>query len=512
MDEFSNIEQTEIGVPEPEASADTAVEETKAVEETAAGEAATEGPRVTPGDISPSSLNDISDAELFGQHVEGLLDAPGVIRTLSEGDRVKGEIVRVDREGILVDVGQKSEGLIRPQEIGREAEEGELKVGDTVDVMVMGGETADGQILLSKKRADFEKAWDHVIEAFQEERILHAMVTDRVKGGLTVDLGIRGFIPASHVGNGKIRNLEQFIGQSLPLKVIEVDRERRKVVLSHRLATEGEREKQRETTLANLAEHQVRTGVVRRITDYGAFVDLGGVDGLLHISEMSWSRIKHPSEVVKQNQEIQVMVLKVNKEQGRISLGMRQILPDPWTDAAQRYRPGEIVEGRVSRLVQGGAFLHLEGGIEGFIKNSELAQRRIARPEDVVKVGDTLQVKVLDVKADERRIELSRRAVEKKEERERDDRGMREYRQRQQEDRFTLGDILGEALAERRAQLTEEAAAEEAVEEEPVAQEAAVEAAAPEAPAVEEAVAEAEAVADTPAVDAEETSAEAPAE
>ncbi len=407
-----------------------------------------------PGEPTPSSLNHLSDAELFGSHLtEGGQDYTGTFRTLTEGEVVRGEIVRIDREGILVDVGQKSEGLIKPQELGREDSEEGLSVGDSVDVMVMQGETPEGQLLLSKKRADFEKAWDHVIHAQESDEVITAMVTDRVKGGLVVDLGIRGFIPASHVGNGKVRNLEKYIGEALPLKVIEVDKDRRKVVLSHRLATEGEREKQREETLTSLTEGQVRTGVVRRITDYGAFVDLGGVDGLLHISEMSWSRIKHPSEVVKQSQEIQVMVLKVNLDQGRISLGMRQILPDPWTEASKKFHPGDLVEGKITRLVQSGAFMALEGGIEGFIRNSELAQRRVTRPEDVVKVGDTVNVKVLDVRPDERRIELSRKATEKREEREdRGERPAREYRQKQQEERFTLGDILGEALAERRAQ------------------------------------------------------------
>lgn len=408
----------------------------------------TEAMSLRPGEPTPSSLNHLSDAELFGTHLtsEGVEAA---FRTLTEGEVVRGEIVRIDREGVLVDVGQKSEGLIKPQEMGREDSESTLTVGDSVDVMVMQGETAEGQILLSKKRADFEKAWEHVIRAQESEEVITAMVTDRVKGGLVVDLGIRGFIPASHVGNGKVRNLEKFIGESLPLKVIEVDKDRRKVVLSHRLATEGEREKQREETLTSLQEGQVRAGVVRRITDYGAFVDLGGVDGLLHISEMSWSRIKHPSEVVKQGQEIQVMVLKVNLDQGRISLGMRQILPDPWIEAARRYHSGDVVEGKISRLVQSGAFMALEGGIEGFIRNAELAQRRVSRPEDVVKVGDTVTVKVLDVRPDERRIELSRKATEKREERDREEHPMREYRQKQQEERFTLGDVLKDALAGR---------------------------------------------------------------
>lgn len=454
------VDETQINQPNDA----TSVAEADPIE---ASPLAQEAMTAEPGEPTPSSLNHLTDEELFGSHlVDAGSDYAGSFRTLSEGDVVKGEIVRIDREGILVDVGQKSEGLIKPQEMGRESEEeGPLAVGDSVDVMVMGGETAEGQILLSKKRADFEKAWDHVIQAQQNDEVIQAMVTDRVKGGLVVDLGIRGFIPASHVGNGKVRNLEKYIGESLPLKVIEVDKDRRKVVLSHRLATEGERERQREETMEALKEGQVRAGVVRRITEYGAFVDLGGVDGLLHISEMSWSRIKHPNEVVKQGQEIQVMVLKVNLDQNRISLGMRQILPDPWTEAAKKYHPGDVIEGKISRLVQSGAFMQLEGGIEGFIKNSELAQRRLARPEDEVKVGDSVEVKVLDVRPDERRIELSRKAQMKREERERTDRGMREYRQKQPEERFTLGDILGDALAGHRAEAVaaqEEAEAESA--------------------------------------------------
>ena len=478
----------EIQTNEPIESAAVEVEALVALEpiEEPKIEAAPEERKPLPvvGEPTPSSLDNMSDAELFGAHLSEGSDYVGTFRTLTEGDVVKGEIVRIDREGVLVDVGQKSEGLIKPQEMGREnADEAPLAVGDTVDVMVMQGETPEGQLLLSKKRADFEKAWDHVIEAQQKDEIIQAMVTDRVKGGLVVDLGIRGFIPASHVGNGKVRNLEKYIGEALPLKVIEVDKERRKVVLSHRLATEGEREKQREETLETLREGQVRAGVVRRITDYGAFVDLGGVDGLLHISEMSWSRIKHPNEVVKQGQEIQVMVLKVNLEQGRISLGMRQILPDPWTEASKKYHVGDIIEGKISRLVQSGAFMALDGGIEGFIKNSELAQRRVARPEDVVKVGDAVQVKVLDVRPDERRIELSRKSQEKREEREQGERPVREYRQKQPDDRFTLGDSQGDALAAYKAELeAAEAEAAEAAAAAPEVVEAApeVEEAAPE--------------------------------
>jgi 4-hydroxy-3-methylbut-2-enyl diphosphate reductase len=298
----------------------------------------------------------------------------------------------------------------------------------------------EGNLILSKKRADFEKAWDRVIEAQNDNRTIHAMVTDRVKGGLVVDLGIRGFVPASHVGSGKVRNLEKYVGQSLPLKVIEVDRDRRKVVLSHRLATEEEREAQKAETLSNLAEGQVRKGIVRRITDYGAFVDIGGVDGLLHISEMSWTRIKHPNDVLKVNDEIQVMILKTNLDQGRISLGLRQILPDPWIEARNLYQPGDIIIGVVTRLVPFGAFVQLDGGIEGIIPNSELSSRRINKPEEVVQVGDHVEVKILDIRPEERRMTLSIRQAQGNKDR----RQYQEYQQRgRPEEGATIGEMVG---------------------------------------------------------------------
>jgi predicted RNA-binding protein with RPS1 domain len=334
---------------------------------------------------------------------------------LRAGDVVTGTVVHIDHEGVLVDVGAKTEGLVRPNELSREpvADVNDIvKVGDKIDVVVLDPEGRDGNMLLSKKRADFEKAWDKVQEALADGRTIQAMVSERVKGGLVVDLGIRGFVPASHVGNGKLKNLDKFVGQSVPLKVLEVDRGGRKVVLSHRLATEEEREKQKQDTIGGLAEGQVRTGTIRRVTDYGAFVDLGGIDGLLHVSEMSWTRVKHPSDVVKVGQEVQVIILRLNLEQGRVSLGMRQILPDPWENVAEKYHVNDVVEGEVTRLVPFGAFVLLDGAIEGIIPNSELAHRRIAKPADVVEVGQQVQVKVIDVRADERRLTLSLRALQ----------------------------------------------------------------------------------------------------
>jgi len=264
-----------------------------------------------------------------------------------------------------------------------------------------------------------------------------------------VDLGIRGFVPASHVGSGKIKNLERYVGQSMPFKVIEVDRDRRKVVLSNRLAVEDEQKEVRKQTLASLSEGQIRDGVVRRITDYGAFVDLGGVDGLLHISEMSWTRIKHPAEAVKVGQKIHIMVLRLNLEQGRVSLGLRQILPDPWEEVKRLYSLGDVITGNVSRLVPFGAFVQVEGGIEGIIPNSELAQRRVNNPEDVVSVGQAVEVKVIDIRPDERRLTLSLRQLQTQKEREREQDEYRDYtRARTEAAKTTIGDLVGEQLGD----------------------------------------------------------------
>lgn len=376
------------------------------------------------------------------------VDYSQTFRSLSKGDRVDGVVVHIDKEGVLVDVGTKSEGLIRPGEwtTGHvESLEDMVSVGEKVDVYVMESEDREGNLILSKKRADFEKAWDRVQQAFEEGKTLMAMVTDRVKGGLQVDLGIRGFVPGSHVGSGKVKSLDRYVGQSLPLKVLEVDRERRKVVLSHRLATEEQRSKDRDETMASLAEGQVRDGIVRRITNYGAFVDLGGIDGLLHISEMSWSRITHPSEVVKVGQKMQVMVLRLDEKAERVSLGLRQILPDPWAEIEGKYRVGDVISGTISRMVPFGAFVQL-GGIEAIIPNTELSHKRVKRPEDVVSVGDTVEVKVIDVRADERRMTLSLRQMQEQKEH-------REYETRQTQSRssgfdgrMTLGDLIGDKL------------------------------------------------------------------
>jgi 4-hydroxy-3-methylbut-2-enyl diphosphate reductase len=384
-------------------------------------------------------------------------------QSLREHDVVEGTVVHIDREGVLVDVGMKSEGIIRMNELTRDSfqnPEDVVSVGDRIKVYVLQTENSEGNLLLSKKRADFEVAWDRVTEAYQNGSTITAMVTDRVKGGLVVDLGIRGFVPASHVGTGRVKNLDKYVGQSIPLKVIEVDRERRKVVLSHKLAVDEEREKKRTETIETLAEGQERTGIVRRITDYGAFVDLGGIDGLLHISEMSWTRINHPSEVVKVGQKIQVVVQKMNLESGRVSLSMRQILPDPWKNVGARYKVGDVIRCKISRLVPFGAFVLLEEGVEAIIPNQELTYRRIKRPEQVVSIGDEVEARVLDVRPEERRMTLSIRAVQQEREAEAQTQAAPSERRHsapaREAPRTTVADLLGEDFAQQREEFERE--------------------------------------------------------
>jgi small subunit ribosomal protein S1 len=390
------------------------------------------------------------------------VDLADAIPTLQERQIVKGTVVRVDTEGILVDIGAKSEGLIPPKELARRGDEPEpVAVGDRIDVMVMRVEGEEGSIILSKKRADFMAAWDRVIAAQQAGTILHAMVVDKVKGGLVVDLGIRGFVPGSHVelSLAKGRRFEWFVGQSIPLKVIEVDRAKGRVILSHKLAADEEKKARRETVLTTLQEGAVVEGVVKRITDFGAFVDLGGVDGLLPISEMAWTYIRHPSEVVRRNQHLKVQVLRVDRDANKISLGLKQILEDPWAEVADHYHTGEIVKGKVVRTVASGAFVRLRD-IDAFLPISELAEKRVSKVEDVVQVGAQVEAMVTDIRPDERRMILSLRRVAREAERKR----VKDYmRSQEDEGRVTIGDAVGELLR----QVVEPRAEQPAEEEKP---------------------------------------------
>ncbi len=399
------------------------------------------------------------------------VDLRNAVPRIQERQIVRGTVVRVDTEGILVDVGAKSEGLIPPKEMARRGDEVEtVSVGDQIDVMVMRVEGEEGSIILSKKRADFVQAWERIAQMKESGAVLHAMVVDKVKGGLVVDLGVRGFVPGSHVdlSQAKGRRFEWFVGQSIPLKVIEVDRGKGRVILSHRLAVEEDRRSRRETVLGSLVEGAVVEGTVKRITDFGAFVDLGGVDGLLPISEMAWTYIRHPSEVVRRNQHLRVQVLRVDREGGKISLGLKQILDDPWADVSERYRAGEVVKGKVVRTVASGAFVRLRD-IDAFLPIAELAERRVGKVEDVVEIGQVIEAMITEIRPDERRMLLSLRRLARETERKR----VKEYmRVQEDEGRATIGDAIGDAMGALLRQAAEARADQPSPEVSPSAEQA----------------------------------------
>lgn len=409
------------------------------------GAAGEETPTATPEPTVAAEPEAVAEAPIG---MEAAADYESSFRTLTEGDVVKGVVVHIDRDGVLVDVGAKSEGIIKPSEISRESgvdPETVVSVGERISVYVMESESQDGRLILSKKRADFEQAWERVLEAKEEGRVISAMVTDRVKGGLVVDLGIRGFVPASHVGSGSLKtNLDKYVGDTISLKVIEVDKDRKKVVLSNKLAKDEETQARKAETIESLAVGQTRVGTVRRLTNYGAFVDLGGIDGLLHISEMSWTRINHPSEVIKEGEQIDVQILKMDLTANRISLGRRQILPDPWVEIEKLYHIGDVIPGTVTRLVPFGAFVQVEGGVEGIVPNSEVSVRRGAKASDVMEQGKEVTVKIIDLRPEERKMTLSLRQANREVEEQQERRMVEEHNARPERDepRFTIRDHM----------------------------------------------------------------------
>ncbi|MEI6500175.1 MAG: S1 RNA-binding domain-containing protein, partial [Armatimonadota bacterium] len=359
-------------------------------------------------------------------------------------------------DGISVDIGAKLEGMIPRSEFA--SQEDLPAMGETIDVAVMKTDEDAGIIKVSKRRADFERVWNELEIAAANGDLVDAMVTERVKGGLRVDLGVSGFIPASQVGTRDVRNLERFVGRSLRLKVLEVDRRAKKVVLSHRQVVDAEREAKREETMAKLEEGAVLEGKVRNLTPYGAFVDLGGVDGLLHVSEMSWTRISDPSEVLSVGETIAVTVLEINAETGKISLSRRQILPDPWKEAAKALRVGQMVHAHITRVVRTGAFAQLtEAGIEGFIPISEMADRRINDPKEVVSPGQEVELRVNDIRVEGRRMSLS--LVGAMAEKERQE--LKSYMNTEPVAKLTLGDKFGALFQGLSEANTEEGAPEE---------------------------------------------------
>jgi len=312
-----------------------------------------------------------------------------------------------------VDVGFKSEGLIDSWEFMDDDARMLVRVGDQVDVLVEEIEDDSGRIVLSKEKADRLKIWDDISKAYEADQPVDGVILSRVKGGLAVDIGVKAFLPGSQVDLRPVRNLESVIGEKLAFKIIKFNKRRGNIVLSRRALLEKEREKLRETTLETLSEGQIVDGVIKNITDYGAFIDLGGIDGLLHVTDMSWGRVNHPSELFKVGDEIKVKVLRFDPESERVSLGLKQIQPDPWRDAAMRYPVGKRLTGKVVSLTDYGAFVELEAGIEGLVHVSEMSwTKRVKHPSKLVNIGDQVESVVLDVDEHNRKISLGMKQIE----------------------------------------------------------------------------------------------------
>jgi small subunit ribosomal protein S1 len=337
------------------------------------------------------------------------------IHPFSEGDVVSGKVVRIDQDEVLVDIGYKSEGVIPSNELSirktvKPSEEVEL--GEEVDALVLTKEDQEGRLILSKKRARFEKAWRKIEQAAETGEPVTGTVIEVVKGGLILDLGVRGFLPASLVDIRRVQNLDEFMGQKLECKVIELNRSRNNVVLSRRAVLEEERKEVREQILGRLQPGQVVEGKISNIVDFGAFVDLEGIDGLIHISELSWSHVNHPSEVVSIGDTVRVKVLDIDRDRQRISLGLKQTQEDPWQRVLNEYKEGDVVDGKVTKIVAFGAFVQILPGVEGLVHISELAQHHVESPAEVVRPGDELKVKILEVDEARRRLSLSVKRVE----------------------------------------------------------------------------------------------------
>ena len=414
-------------VDETEA-APAAVDETEAVppEIDAGIKAQAERPAIVARNVS-----DLPDDLDFGAAIEA------TVVEFEEGDIVEGVVASIDQDGVLVDVGYKSEGLIplRELSIRRGVDPNVIvKVGDRIEALVLDKEDDEGRLILSKKRAQYERAWGKIQTIYAEGGIVSGPVIEVVKGGLIVDIGLRGFLPASLVELRRVRDLQPYIGQNIDAKVIELDRNRNNVVLSRRAFLEEQQAEERQAFLDDLAVGENRKGVVSSVVNFGAFVDLGGMDGLVHVSELSYQHVNHPSEVVKVGDEVTVKVLEVDLDRERISLSMKQTQEDPWEQFSSQNEVGDIVEGVVTKTVPFGAFVSVGDGVEGLVHVSEIAMHRVESPELELSIGQPVKVKVTEMEMDRRRVSLSMKQA-MPEWRERGDEGPRPQRPRPQQPR-----------------------------------------------------------------------------
>src|SRR5688572_110401 len=334
----------------------------------------------------------------------------GTIVEVEDGQVVNGTVVKIDKDEVLLDIGYKSEGVIPSRELSirNDVDPSEIvSMGEQLEALVLQKEDKDGRLILSKKRAQYERAWGLIEEKRSKDETVEGPVIEVVKGGLILDIGLRGFLPASLVEMRRVRDLQPYVGKVLEAKIIELDKNRNNVVLSRRAWLEQTQSEVRQTFLTTLQKGQVRSGTVSSVVSFGAFVDLGGVDGLVHVSELSWKHIDHPSEVVEVGQEVTVEVLDVDMDRERVSLSLKATQEDPWQQFARTHQIGQVVPGKVTKLVPFGSFVRVDEGIEGLVHISELAERHVEIPEQVVQVGDEIFVKVIDIDLERRRISLS---------------------------------------------------------------------------------------------------------
>ena len=358
----------------------------------------------TPKAVKQVAVNDIGSAEDFLAAVEKTL------KFFNDGDLIAGTVVKIDRDEVLLDVGYKTEGVIPSRELSirHDADPSDIvAVGDSIEALVLQKEDKEGRLILSKKRAQYERAWGDVEKVKNEDGTVEGTVIEVVKGGLIVDIGLRGFLPASLIELRRVRDLGPYLGQKVEAKILELDKNRNNVVLSRRALLEESQAAGRTTFLADLAKGQIRTGVVSSIVNFGAFIDLGGVDGLVHVSELSWKHIEHASEVVEIGQEVTVEVLEVDQDRERVSLSLKATQEDPWQVFARTHAIGQYAPGKVTKLVPFGAFVRVADGIEGLVHISELSAKHIELAEQVVSVNQDVFVKVIDIDLERRRISLS---------------------------------------------------------------------------------------------------------
>ena len=350
------------------------------------------------------AFDDLGSPEAFMAAIDA------TIKYFNDGDIVTGTVVKVDRDEVLLDIGYKTEGVIPSKELSIKHDVDPFEVvsvGDEIEALVQTKEDKEGRLILSKKRAQYERAWGTIEKIKETDGVVTGSVIEVVKGGLIVDIGLRGFLPASLVEMRRVRDLQPYVGMELEAKIIELDKNRNNVVLSRRAWLEETQKEQREDFLANLKPGERRKGIVSSVVNFGAFVDLGGMDGLIHVSELSWKHIDHPSEVVEVGMPVTVEVLDVDMDRERVSLSLKATQEDPWQTFARMHQIGQIVPGKVTKLVPFGAFVRVEEGIEGLVHVSELAERHVEIPEQVVTVNDEVMVKIIDIDLERRRISLS---------------------------------------------------------------------------------------------------------